>query len=223
MHSSKVIIPIFGVFDVTGEVITMWIIMAILAVISLIVRFNLKERPGRFQNMVETGIEYLENFFAGILGTKKTEKYFTFLGSLFIFIIFSNYSGLIPGVAQAEWLAAPTASLSVTAGLGVVTFVAIQTIGLRAGGRKYLTHFLKPVFVILPLLILDEFIKPMSLALRLYGNIFGEESVTEQLYGILPIGPPIIMMALSLMFCAIQAVVFTMLTSIYIEEATDLE
>ena len=70
----------------------------------------------------------------------------------------------------------------------------------------------------LPLLLLDEFIKPASLALRLYGNIFGEETVTEELYGILQIGIPVVMMALSVLFCAIQAVVFTMLTSIYLEE-----
>ena len=77
-------------------------------------------------------------------------------------------------------------------------------------------------FVLL-MLILDEFIKPASLALRLFGNIFGEETVTEQLYEILPIGAPIIMMVLSLLFCAIQAVVFTMLTSIYLEEAVETE
>ena len=75
----------------------------------------------------------------------------------------------------------------------------------------------------LPLLILDEFIKPVSLSLRLFGNIFGEETVTEELYGLLPIGAPVIMMALSLLFCAIQAVVFTMLVSIYLDEAIEVE
>ena len=71
--------------------------------------------------------------------------------------------------------------------------------------------------------MLDEFIKPASLALRLFGNVFGEETVTEELYGLLPIGAPVIMMALSLLFCAIQAVVFTMLVSIYLEEAIEVE
>ena len=75
----------------------------------------------------------------------------------------------------------------------------------------------------LPLLVLDEFIKPVSLALRLFGNVFGEETVTEQLYELLPIGAPIIMMALSLLFCAIQALVFTMLFSIYVSEAIEEE
>ena len=75
----------------------------------------------------------------------------------------------------------------------------------------------------LPLLVLDEFIKPASLALRLFGNIFGEETVTEELYNLLPIGAPALMMALSLLFCAIQAVVFTMLVSIYLDEGIEIE
>ena len=70
----------------------------------------------------------------------------------------------------------------------------------------------------LPLMVLDEFIKPASLALRLFGNVFGEESVTHNLYDLLPIGAPIIMMALSLIFCAIQAMVYTMLTASYLNE-----
>ena len=73
----------------------------------------------------------------------------------------------------------------------------------------------------LPLMVLDEFIKPASLALRLFGNVFGEETVTHNLYDLLPIGAPVLMMALSILFCAIQAVVFTMLTSIYLEEAIE--
>ena len=72
-------------------------------------------------------------------------------------------------------------------------------------------------------MVLDEFIKPASLALRLFGNVFGEETVTHNLYDLLPIGAPVIMMVLSLLFCAIQAVVFTMLTSIYLEEAVEAE
>ena len=105
-EASRVIIPIFGILDVTGEVIAMWIIIAAVTVIALIVRNNLKERPGKFQNIIETGLEYLENFFGGILGPEKARKYFTFLGSLFIFIIMANYSGLIPGVGLTDYVKA---------------------------------------------------------------------------------------------------------------------
>ena len=75
----------------------------------------------------------------------------------------------------------------------------------------------------LPFLLLDEIIKPVSLSLRLYGNVFGEETVLEELYKIIPIGAPVIMMVLSILFCTIQAIVFTMLVSLYLDEATELE
>ena len=199
----------------------MWILLFVIALLSLIVKKNLKERPGKFQNIIETGIEYLDNFFSDILGKKKSRKYFTFLASLFIFIIFSNYSGLIPGVGLTDYVKAPTASLSVTAALGVVTFLFLQISGIRHNAKHYFKHFVKPMFFMLPLLVLDEIIKPASLALRLYGNIFGEETVTEELYHIFPIGAPVVMMVLSLLFCALQAMVFTMLVSIYLDEVTE--
>ena len=89
--------------------------------------------------------------------------------------------------------------------------------------KHYFKRFVTPAVFMLPILLLDEFIKPASLALRLFGNIFGEETVTEQLYELLPIGAPVLMMVLSLLFCAIQAVVFTMLTSIYLDAVTETE
>ena len=220
-EKSDVLIKLFGVFDVTGEVITMWIMLFVLTLISLIIKKNLKERPGKFQNVIETGVEYLDNFFSDILGKKKARKYFTFLASMFIFIIFSNYSGLIPGMGLTSYAKAPTASLSVTAALGIVTFIFLQVSGIRHNAKHYFSHFVKPMFFMLPLLLLDEIIKPASLALRLYGNVFGEEMVTEELYHIFPIGVPVVMMVLSLLFCALQAMVFTMLVSIYLDEVTE--
>lgn len=219
---SEILVSLGGILDITGEVVAMWIILAVITVICLIVKFNLKEKPGKFQNVVETGVEYLDKFFADLLG-EKSRRYFTFLGSLFIFIIFANYSGLIPGVGMTEYVKAPTASLSVTAGLGVLTFIFLQGSGLRCGVKHYFARFIKPIFIMLPLLVLDEIIKPASLALRLYGNVFGEETVTHQLYEIFPIGVPVVMMVLSLLFCALQAMVYTMLVSIYLDEATETE
>lgn len=222
-EGSKVIFRLFGILDVTGEVIAMWIILAVLAVVSLIIKHSLKERPGIFQNMIETGVEYLDHFFEGLLGHEKSRRYFPFLASLFIFIIISNYLGLFPGVGITDYVKAPTSSLSVTAGLGVVTFFFLQIAGLRCGVKHYFKRFVSPMFFMLPLLALDELIKPASLALRLFGNIFGEEMVTEELYGIFPIGVPVVMMVLSILFCALQALVFTMLTSIYLDEVTETE
>lgn len=222
-EKSRVLIRIFGVLDVTGEVVMMWIILAVAALLSLIATRHLKERPGRFQNIVETGVEYLDRFFTGILGREKARKYFPVLATLFVFIIFSNYSGLIPGVGMTDYVKAPTSSLSVGVGLGLIAFVFLQVAGLRAGVGHYFKRFVSPMFFMLPLLLLDEIIKPASLALRLFGNVFGEETVTEELYKIIPIGVPVIMMVLSILFCAIQAVVFTMLVSIYLEEGTEID
>lgn len=223
-EASEVVTPLFGVLDITGEVLLMWAICLVLVVVSAVATRRLRDRPGRLQNVLETGIEYLDGFFTGLLGKRAARKYFYFLGSLFIFIIFSNYSGLIPGVGLTPYFKAPTSSLSVTVGLGLLAFVFLQLASLRArGGRGYLKRFITPVAFMLPLLVLDEFIKPASLALRLFGNIFGEETVTEELYNLLPIGAPALMMALSLLFCAIQAVVFTMLVSIYLDEGIEIE
>lgn len=220
-EQSEVLIPIFGILDVTGEVVAMWTILIVLAVLSLVATRHMTERPGKFQNVVETGIEYLDNFFAGIIGKAHARKYFFFLGSLFIFILFANYSGILPGMGLTKYIKAPTSSLSTTLGLGIAAFLFLQIAGLANGVKKYFKRFVSPMFFMLPLLVLDEFIKPASLALRLFGNVFGEETVTEELYGIIPIGVPVIMMALSLLFCAIQAVVFTMLVSIYLSEGLE--
>lgn len=222
-EQSEVLVPIFGVLDITGEVVTMWAILLVVTLLSLIATRHMKERPGKFQNVVETGIEYLDHFFSGILGKAHARKYFFFLGSLFIFIIFANYSGILPGMGLTKYMKAPTSSLSTTLGLGIAAFLFLQIAGLANGVKKYFKRFVSPMFFMLPLLVLDEFIKPASLALRLFGNVFGEETVTEELYGIIPIGVPVIMMALSLLFCAIQAVVFTMLVSIYLSEGLEAE
>ena len=100
---SEPVIRLFGILDVTGEVIAMWIFLVLAAGISLLVTRNLKERPGRLQNLLEIAVSGLDNFFSGILGRENGRKYLFFLGPLFCFIILSNYSGLIPGVKKASW------------------------------------------------------------------------------------------------------------------------
>ena len=221
-EKSEVLFKVFGL-GVTAEVTTMWAIVAVLIVLAFIISRHIKEKPGKLQNAVEVGVGALENFIKGVLGEEKTKRYFGFFATLFIFIAFCNYSGLLPGAGIIKGFKAPTSSLSVTAGLGIVVFCAIHYLGVRSNGVHYFKHFIKPVVIMLPFMIIDEIVRPVSLALRLFGNIFGEETVMEQLYEILPIGAPLLMMVLSLLFCGIQAVVFTMLAGIYIDDATTLE
>lgn len=219
---SEVLFTIAGL-HITPEVTTMWAILAMLSLISWFATRRLHEHPGRLQTVAEVAVGGLYRLVADLLGASMTKKYFSFFGALFIYLVFSNYCGLLPGAGTIPGFKAPTSSLSVTAGLAICVFFATQFFGLREHGLRYFSRFMRPIAMMLPFLLIDEVIKPVSLALRLFGNISGEERVTEQLYEILPIGAPLLMMALSLLFCAIQAMVFTMLTCIYVSEATTLE
>lgn len=211
-----------GPLEVTKTVVSMWVIVAVLAIVSFLATRNLKTVPGKLQNLAEMAVEKLLDFFGGIMGEENARRYFPIMATYFIFIVVANYSGLLPGAGSV--FAVPTACLSVTAGLAIVAFFTTHTIGIRRQGLShYLLTFLKPFFLMLPLNLIEQVVRPLSLALRLYGNLYGEEMVSEQMGHLLPIGLPIVMHVLSLLFCLIQAVVFTMLLSIYIAEATGEE
>lgn len=226
MEESNVLFSI-GPLQVTSTVVSMWALILILALVSFLATRRLKEIPGPLQNLAEMAVEKLQSFFADNLGQKHMRKYFPVFATFFIFIVVSNYSGLLPGVGHIKGMAMPTANLSVTAGLAVCAFLTTHVIGVRERGLKhYAASFAKPFylcFLMLPLNLIEQVVRPVSLALRLYGNMFGEETVTENLYEIFPIGMPLIMNVLSLLFCLLQAVVFTMLLSIYVSEAVEEE
>lgn len=219
-HTSNALFTI-GPIEITGVVVTMWVIIAVLALLSWLATRKMKDVPGTLQNLAEMAVSKLQGYYEGILGPELAEKYFPVLATLFIFIIVCNYAGLLPGAGHIKGFSVPTASLSVTAGLAIVGFFTTHTVGIRERGvRDYLKSF---VSVMLPLTLVETFVRPFSLALRLFGNLFGEEMVTEQLYGIFPVLVPLVMNVLSLLFCLIQALVFTMLLSIYIAEAAGEE
>ena len=220
-ETSNVLFSI-GPLEVTKTVVSMWAIIAVLAIVSFLATRNLKAVPGKLQNLAEMAVEKLLDFFGGIMGAENARRYFPIMATYFIFIVVANYSGLLPGAGSV--FAVPTACLSVTAGLAIVAFFTTHTIGIRRQGLgHYLLTFLKPIIIMLPLNLIEQVVRPFSLALRLYGNLYGEEMVSEQMGELLPIGLPIVMHVLSLLFCLIQAVVFTMLLSIYIAEATGEE
>ncbi len=214
-----------GPLEVTGTVTTMWAIIVILTVLSWLATRNMKDVPGKLQNVAELAVGSLQNYFNGTLGKKLNKKYFPIFATFFIFIIVSNYSGLLPGAGHLKGFHVPTASLSVTAGLAIVAFFTTHMVGVKEKGfgryiKAVLTSMPLPLFF---LAIIEQFVRPFSLALRLYGNLYGEETVTENLYNIFPIGAPLIMNVLSLLFCMIQALVFTMLLSLYVAEAAEEE
>ena len=220
-HSSNVLFSI-GPLEVTSVVVSMWVIIAILALVSFLATRKLRDVPGPLQNAAEMAVDGLRNYYGDLIGKENAARYFPILATFFIFIVISNYSGLLPGAGYV--FSVPTACLSVTAGLAAVAFFTTHTVGIqRQGVGGYLKSFLKPFLLMLPLTLIEQVVRPFSLALRLYGNLYGEEMVTEQLGELFPIGLPLVMQVLSLLFCLIQAIVFTMLLSIYITEATGEE
>lgn len=206
----------------TKTIYSMWIIMAAILLLSIIATRKLKEKPGFLQNVAEIAVGGLLGFFGGVLGEKKTRQYFPLLATFFILIIVCNYCGLLPGAG--ELFTVPTSVLAVTAALSTISFVAIQSSGIKKHGLgKYLLTFFKPVAVLAPIMLIEQIIRPVSMALRLYGNIYGEELAANTLFGLFPVGLPIVMHVLSLLFCFIQAMVFTMLFAVFINEATEDE
>lgn len=220
LHEANVLFSI-GPLEVTKTVVSMWVLVAVLAILSFLATRNLKAVPGKLQNAAEMAIEALQGFFGGILGKENMRRYFPLMATFFIFIVVSNYSSLLPGAGSV--FAVPTTSLSVTAALAAISFVVVQEEGIRHQGvGGYFKSLMQPMFLcilMLPLNLIEQVVHPVSLSLRLYGNLYGEELAAEQLGGLAAIGLPIVMHVLSLLFCLIQAMVFTMLVSIYLTEA----
>jgi len=186
--------------------------------------------PSGLQNLVETLVEALNDFIVGILGPRYGPRYVPFLGTLFVYILAMNLFGLIP------FMDSPTSNLNVTVGLALVVFVYAQYIGLRELGlvgyvdhlagnpRTAMSWALVPLM--LPIHVMGELAKPISLSCRLFGNIFGEDmllvafvslGITTLSFLHLPIGLPLQLpfLFLALLTSTLQALVFTVLSTIY--------
>jgi len=214
------------------EVLIFSLFIAILLVVAAYVASrNPQMIPSGFQNGVELVVEGLSNFIISILGPKNGPRFVPFLGTLFVYILAMNLFGLIP------FMHSPTASLNVTVALALTVFVYVQFIGFKElGPLGWLDHMLgNPRDVIgwilsplmLPIHIMGELAKPISLSCRLFGNIFGEDmllvafaslGVTMLPFKQIPFGIPMhaLFFPLALLGSALQALVFTVLSSIYI-------
>jgi F-type H+-transporting ATPase subunit a len=156
---------------------------------------------------------FVADFAEGMIG-HHGKQYVPFLASLFVFILFSNLIGLIPGFTP------PTDSFNTTFGLGIVSFVAYNYYGFREQGAAYLKHFLGPVLWLAPLMLVIELFshvfRPVSLAVRLFGNMFADHVVLGIFTDLTKLGVPVAFYMLGLVVCIIQAFVFTILSLVYI-------
>jgi F-type H+-transporting ATPase subunit a len=204
-----------------------FLIVAGMGLFCFAVTRDLRKVPGRVQNLLEAAVELLQGLVCEMVGPGGP-KYLPLLGSVFLYIFLMNLAGLIPGFVS------PTMTVSTTAAMGVTVFVAVQYFGIRSNGiGGYLRHFAGEIWWLAPLMfvihVLGELAKPLSLSLRLYGNIFGEENVINTLIGMayqsLSFGPISIpvqfpMSAFAIFTSFLQAFIFTALSCIYIAGMT---
>ncbi len=221
-------LPIVGAtVSITNTLFTMWIVMGVLLVVFTIAGRRMKEIPGRLQNAVEFAWEGLENW-AISLGGPDARKHIPLFAAFFLFILFSNWSGLLPFFGKIEALRAPTSDVNVTIGLALVAFFYFHFRGFQAlGVRGYLGKFFVfsgfkhgiasgviDLFVGLIEFLL-EFIKPITLAMRLFGNIFGGEValgvITALTIALIPAG----MLLLEGLLNFVQALIFSTLMLMY--------
>jgi F-type H+-transporting ATPase subunit a len=195
--------------------------MAFLAIVSFLATRNMKSVPAGLQNIVEFLVGGLFEFFAGIMGEARVRKYGPFLLTFFLFILFSNYSGLIPGAKMIPGFMPPTNNISITAAFSILVFLSVFYFGIRAKGLGFFKHFFQPMAFLFILNVIEELVRPVSLALRLYGNVSGELIIKQELSAMMPFLLPVPMMLLGVLMGAIQAFVFTLLASTYIAGATE--
>lgn len=224
---------------VTNSLFTSWIITAILVVCAILFSRTIvyKGAPGRLQSFVEMIIEGLFGMVESIAGTAKAKVFFPMVATLFIFIIFSNWSGLLPGAGTigfreelhgAEvfipYWRAPTSDVNTTLALGLLTMVMVQVYGYKYLGLKYFKKFFdfsNPINFFVGLLeLISDISKIISFTFRLFGNVIAGEILLLVMAMLVPVFGPTPFIALEIFVGFIQALVFMMLASVFINMAT---
>lgn len=215
-----------GNLKVHGQVfIVSWIVIGLLVVAALAATRNAQRVPQGIQNLMEYVYEFVREIARNQLGEKEYRPWLPFIGTLFLFIFVSNWSGaLVPWklikLPEGE-LAAPTNDINTTVALALLVSLAYFYAGFRKKGLGYFAKYIQPTPVLLPIAILEDFTKPLSLSFRLFGNILADELVVAVLVLLVPLFVPLPVMLLGLFTSAIQALVFATLAGAYIHEALE--
>lgn len=215
-----------GSYQVHGQVlITSWLVLVIIISIGLLSTQNLKIQPSGLQNLAEYITEFIRDLAKTQIGEEEYLKWVPFLGTIFLFVFVSNWSGaLLPWriieLPSGE-LAAPTGDINTTVALSLLTSIAYFYAGIQKKGFGYFKRYVKPVAFLLPINVLEDFTKPLSLSFRLFGNLLADELVVGVLITLVPLVVPIPLMLLGLFTSAIQALVFSTLAGAYIGESLE--
>ena len=214
-----------GGFQMHGQVlINSWIVLGLVIAFALVTTSDLKPVPEGGQNLAEFVVEYIRD----IAKTQIGEDYLTwtpFIGTLFLFIFVSNWSGAlipwkVPELPNGE-LGAPTNDINTTVSLSLLTSLASFYAGFSKKGIGYFKRYIQPTPILLPINILEDFTKPLSLSFRLFGNVLADELTISVLVLLVPLFIPLPIMGLGIFAGSVQALIFSTLAAAYICEALE--
>ena len=195
-----------------------WFVMALLALFSFLATRRLQLTPGGFQNTMEVFVSAIQKLLIDTMGTQGM-RFFPLIATLGFFILTSNLIGLIPG------LESPTANLNTTVAMALVVFVLTHIVGVQIQGLKYFKQFLGPIWWLTPLMLPIEIVshisRPVSLSMRLFGNIEGGHIELFVLFILVPLLVPLPILVLKLLISVIQTLVFMLLSMMYIAGAME--
>ena len=195
-----------------------WVIMLGFVALAFALRGGYKMAPEGLQNLVEYMVQGLAEYADSVMG-HEGRRYFPLIGALAFFIFCSNMIGVLPGCV------APTSNLNTTLALALIVFLLYQFVGIYTHGFSYVKQFLGPVWWLMPLMIPIEIIshlaRPVSLSMRLFGNVRGDELVILVLGFLVPVVLPMPMILMTMFFGLIQTAVFVILTMVYISGALE--
>lgn len=192
-----------------------WITMAIVLLVAVLATRNLKLVPSGWQNVVEMVVTALGEQSETMLG-KRGRFLSPFIVTLFLFLLVSNWVGLVPTMAS------PTNDLNTTLGLALLVICMVHVLGVYMKGGHYIAHFFQPTPVFVIINAIEEVAKPITLAFRLFGNILAGEILIIVLLKLMPIWmpvPSVLWLAFSIFIGGVQAVIFTMLSMAYLANA----
>ena len=199
-----------GPVMITGTVVTTWMIMALLWLLAWLVSRRLRIEPGPAQTAVEGIVTAIDDAVTAVL-PRQGQGIQPFIGTLWIFLVVANLSGLIPGVDS------PTRDLSATAALAFLVFLAAHWFGIRIQGfRTYLRHYLAPSPILLPFHLISEVTRTIALAVRLFGNIMSLEMAALLILLVAGFLAPVPILMLHIVEALVQAYIFGMLALIYV-------
>jgi len=215
-----------GGYEVHGQVLmTSWVVLGIIFILSFLGNRDLKSTPDGFQNFTEFVTEFIRDLAKTQIGEHDYLSWVPFLGTIFLFIFVSNWSGaLFPWhvieIPNGE-LAAPTNDINTTVALALLTSISYFYAGFSKKGLGYFSKYVQPTPILLPINILEDFTKPLSLSFRLFGNILADELTVSVLTLLVPIIIPLPIMILGLFAGSIQALIFATLAAAYIGESVE--